>query len=243
MNLEKATSRAKDNANRTGNSYVVFRYKDGAHGVTSLAIWNLPHTTGELRERWQENCTKISVIEPEPKKNMHNYKFDCETQIDTEEAIASLFLETLSEEKIFVPDEVCSNLGREILKMVVERLHPNLVESEPKPTEEDPIDRMIRERSLNSELKIKITFSDFSLFRSVEIWFIGFIPSDEVLKPFRKMLMIEGFQELRGPFTRPNNFTLTLPNEGWSAKKVALVLKEIWEKEFEVEVEGKSLLS
>lgn len=101
----------------------------------------------------------------------------------------------------------------------------------------DAIDKLIQLKSLQSSLKIKITYIESSVSLDlVSIYFIGFVPSEDVLVPFRKFLSIMGFQELTGPFKPANEKALFLP-KGWTSLEVTSALKEEWEKQgFDVEV-------
>lgn len=187
-------------------------------------------------------CKNVTLVTSSfYQQTMYNDKFDAELQIDLEEAISAHLFHAIreyghSENECFIDEERCNQFGRDILGLIVERLRPDLIEGEGS-VAEDAIDRLLRKKSLSSTLKINITYYDvIEVFRMINIWFIGFIPSEELLQPVRKILSISGFNEFRGPHTQPNNINIIMPQEGWSAQEVALALKEEWQSQFEVEV-------
>jgi hypothetical protein len=102
---------------------------------------------------------------------------------------------------------------------------------------ESAVDRLIKSKTFQEKLKIVITYVEGESVKDVSIWFLHFTPSPDVMVPFNKILGIQGVTELTGEYKPPNNKTVFLPDEGFSALEIAMALKEDWEAmNFDVEV-------
>lgn len=104
---------------------------------------------------------------------------------------------------------------------------------------DDAIDRLLTQKNLTRKVcRIKIGYTNMPTIGAVEVHFEGFIPTEKVLEPFRKLLTFERFHEFDGQEMPKNSVGLFVPVEKLTAKEVADALTEVWQEQgFEVKTE------